>query len=77
MCQLPFLLAGCIIISRSRKAVDTMKFEVIVKVWSDEQKKQIEVVAGTFDRFMNAKLFADAYANYYHTAYEIVEWVRK
>lgn len=53
------------------------KFEVWVTVWSDEYKKQIKVVAGEFDRFMNAKLFADAYSAHYSATAEIVEWERK
>lgn len=54
-----------------------MKFEVVVTVWDNEQKKRVKKVAGTFDQFFNAKLFADAYANHFKTTYEIVEWVRK
>lgn len=53
------------------------KFEVLTTVWSDEEKKQVKVVAGEFDRFMNAKLFADAYENHYSAKAEIVEYVRK
>ncbi|MDY5727328.1 MAG: hypothetical protein SPK49_01765 [Erysipelotrichaceae bacterium] len=53
------------------------KYEVWVTIWSDEYNKQIKVVAGEFDRYMNAKLFADAYANNYSAIPEIVEYVRK
>lgn len=54
------------------------KYEVCVTVWSEEQKARIKVVAGTFDRFMNAKLFADAYRNYYAVSnVEIIEYVKK
>lgn len=53
------------------------KYEVWVTIWSDECKKQIKVVAGEFDRYMNAKLFADAYASHYSASPEIVEYVRK
>ena len=53
------------------------KYEVWVTVWSDEYKKQIKVVAGEFDRYMNAKLFAEAYGAYYSTTAEIVEYTRK
>lgn len=53
------------------------KYAVWVTVWSEEHKAQIKVVAGTFDRFMNAKLFADAYNEHYKTNAEIVEYVRK
>lgn len=54
------------------------KYEVWVTVWSEEQKAQIKVVAGTFDRFMNAKLFAEAYRKHYYGAnVEIIEYVKK
>lgn len=53
------------------------KFEVWATVWSNEHEKQIKVVAGEFDRYMNAKLFADAYSKYYSAAAEIVEYIRK
>ncbi len=53
------------------------KYEVWVTVWSEEHKAQIKVVAGTFDRFMNAKLFADAYKEHYSANVEIVEYVKK
>lgn len=53
------------------------KYEVVVTRWSDEDKRQVKVVAGEFGRFMDAKLFADAYANYYKANPEIVEYVRK
>lgn len=53
------------------------KYEVWVKIWSEEQKAQIKVVAGTFDRYMNAKLFADAYKEHYSSEAEIVEYVKK
>lgn len=57
--------------------VEMKKYEVWVTIWSDECKKQIKVVAGEFDRYMNAKLFADAYASHYSANPEIVEYVRK
>lgn len=53
------------------------KYEVWVTVWSEEHQKQIKVVAGEFDRFMNAKIFKDAYENFYSAHAEIVEYVRK
>lgn len=53
------------------------KYEVWVTVWSAEHQKQIKVVAGEFDRFMNAKLFAEAYENHYSAKTEIVEYKRK
>lgn len=61
-----------------RKGVKEMsKYEVWVTVWSEEYKKQVKVVAGEFDRFMNAKLFADAYSQHYSATAEIVEYTRK
>ena len=60
-----------------REVIKMKKYEVWVAIWSDEYKKQIKVVAGEFDRYMNAKLFADAYANNYSATPEIVEYVRK
>ena len=53
------------------------KYEVWVTIWSEEHKKQIKVVAGEFDRFMNAKLFSEAYEKHYSATTEIVEYVRK
>ena len=52
------------------------KYEVWVTVWSDEYKKQIKVVAGEFDKYFNAKLFADAYSKFYSATTEIVEYKR-
>lgn len=53
------------------------KYEVWVTVWSEEHKKQIKVVAGEFDKFMNANLFAEAYKKHYSATAEIVEYSRK
>ena len=53
------------------------KFEVWVTVWSEEHEKPIKVVAGEFDKYMNAKLFANAYSEHYSTTAEIVEYIRK
>lgn len=53
------------------------KYEVWVTVWSEEHGSQIKVIAGEFDRFMNAKLFADAYSSHYSVNPEIVEYTRK
>ena len=52
------------------------KFEVMATVWSDEQNAQVKVVIGEFDRYMNARIFADAYSAYYPSATEIVEYKR-
>lgn len=53
------------------------KYEVWVTVWSEEHGKQIKVVAGEFDRFMNEKLFAEAYGAHYSATAEIAECTRK
>ena len=50
------------------------KFEVWVTVWSTEHEKQIKVVAGEFDKFSNAQLFANAYEKEYLAEVEIVEY---
>lgn len=59
-----------------RKAGRMSKYEVVVIRWSDEQKKRIKVVAGTFDRFVDAHLFADAYRKHFSATAEIVEYKR-
>ena len=53
------------------------KYEVWVTVWSDEFKQQIKKVAGEFDNFVNARLFADAYKDHFSASAEIVEYIRK
>ena len=53
------------------------KYEVVATVWSEEQKKCIKVVIGEFDKFMNARIFANAYNGFYSAHAEIVEYVRK
>lgn len=50
------------------------KYEVEVTFWVDESKKFITSVEGTFDKYLNAKLFADAYSAHYRTAVNIVEY---
>ena len=60
-----------------RKEKKMSKYEVWVTVWSEEHKKQIKVVTGEFDRYMNAKFFAEAYGAHYSTSAEIVEYTRK
>lgn len=49
------------------------KFMVVVTVWSDEKKAQVEQVAGMFATYINAKLFADSYAVHYCAQPKIVE----
>lgn len=63
--------------TKLKGAMKMKKFEVWVTVWSEEYGKQIKIVAGEFDRYFNAKLFANAYADYYSSNPEIVEYVRK
>lgn len=53
------------------------KYEVWTTIWSEEHGKQIKVVAGEFDRYMNASLFAKAYEAHYSAQVEIVEYTRK
>ena len=50
------------------------KYEVWVTRWSEEQRSQIKVIAGEFAEYMNAKLFAQAYADHYHADVEILEY---
>lgn len=49
------------------------KYAVVVTVWSDEKKAQVKKFAGMFESFIDAKLFADAYAARYCANPEIVE----
>lgn len=51
-----------------------MRYEVWIRRWSEEHKSQIKVVAGEFTEYLNAKLFAQAYADYYNATAEIVEY---
>lgn len=53
------------------------KYEVWATVWSSELEQPIKKVVGEFDRFMNAKIFADAYNKHYSSNAEIVEYIRK
>ena len=52
------------------------KYEVIVTVWSDETEKQIKIIAGTFDKYINASIFAKAYSKHYSATTEIIEYRR-
>lgn len=42
-----------------------MKYLVIAQKWSEEDHKIINYIAGAFDEFMNARIFAEAYNRYY------------
>ena len=52
----------------------TSKYEVWTTIWSEEHKSQIKVIAGEFSEYINAKIFAQAYADRYHAEVEIVEY---
>ena len=52
----------------------TKKYEVWIKKWSEEHKAQIRILAGEFAEYMNANLFAQAYADYYNATVEILEY---
>ena len=47
------------------------KFVVIATAWSEEEKKQVKVIYGMFPRYIEAKLFAEAYSEHYKTVAEI------
>lgn len=49
------------------------KYEVLATVWDSEEKKQVKVVAGVFDKITNAIIFRDAYNNFFKANSEIVE----
>lgn len=42
-----------------------MKYLVIAIKWDEKVKKQVKYIAGTFDEYMNARLFTEAYNNFY------------
>ena len=50
------------------------KFEVWVTKWSEECGRQIKCIAGEFDCYPNAKLFAQAYADHYKATVDIIEY---
>lgn len=43
----------------------TNRYYVIARVYADEVKCWVDVIAGEFDSFINAKLFKDAYNQHY------------
>ena len=49
-------------------------YEVWITKWDDQYGRQIKTIAGTFDAYVNARLFAQAYADHYHADTEIVEY---
>lgn len=50
-----------------------MKYFVIITRWSDEKKAQVKEIAGTFDKYFNAFLFASAYREHYSAEANVVE----
>lgn len=50
------------------------KYEVWITKWSDEHRSQIKIIAGEFTEYINAKIFAQAYANHYQATVEIIEY---
>lgn len=50
------------------------KYEVWVTKWSEEHNAQIKIIAGQFSEYMNAKIFAQAYADRYSVKVEIIEY---
>jgi hypothetical protein len=42
-----------------------MRYLVIATVWSETHKKQIKKIMGTFNDYLNAHIFAEAYNKYY------------
>ena len=49
------------------------KYYVIINKWDSTKNKIVEQVAGEFDSFMNANIFANAYENYYSSSTRIIE----
>ena len=47
------------------------KFVVITTAWSEEEKKQVKVISGMFQRYKEAKMFAETYSEHYKAATEI------
>lgn len=66
-----------LISKKKQEEIEMNKYEVWTTIWSEEHGKQIKVVAGEFDRYMNASLFAKAYEAHYSAQVEIVEYTRK
>ena len=53
------------------------RFEVWVTVWNKEHNAHTMKVAGVFNNFVCAKIFADAYEARYKTVPEIIAYVSK
>ncbi len=49
------------------------KYLVIATHWDEEQKEQVEYIAGEFSRFVNAGIFRDAYNAYFKNKARIEE----
>ena len=52
-----------------------MKYMVIATKWDSKEEKQVQYVAGEFDKYFNASLFKNAYNEYYSANAYIVERV--
>lgn len=50
-----------------------MKYFVVATKWSDKHNCQIKFIAGSFDRFIDASLFREAYEKHYSARAGIVE----
>ena len=50
-----------------------MKYFVIATKWSEDAEAQIKYIAGEFSTFMNAKLFCEAYNNFYKATAKVVD----
>ena len=48
------------------------KFKVMATVYDKNLEKQVKTVAGEFDSFANAKLFAKAYEMHYNAKTELI-----
>ncbi len=53
------------------------KFEVLATVWSDVERKRVEIVVGKFNNWVNAEIFASEYEKIYSSNTEIVEYKRR
>ena len=49
------------------------KYEVVITRFDSEKREQVKEVAGTFDKWLNANIFAKAYADFYSASVEIRE----
>ena len=50
-----------------------MEYQVLAIKWLLEKGAQVEYIAGEFPDYVNAKIFAEAYTNHFHTKTTIVK----